>query len=131
VSIVIFTGVFVVFALFVFLMIVAISGFVFYHAFTTFNRTSRNMAQSAGGNRNVPGMDGKRRALDIISQKKAQQAGQKCQYCGATIDSTAELQTAGFTATIVTSGPASTENPHCHAPYANCVFDRSHAWRRL
>ena len=31
-------------------------------------------------------------------------------------------------AIIVTSGPASTESPHCHASYPGCIFDRSHAW---
>ncbi len=91
----IFSGIFAVIAIIVFLMILGTSGFVFYRVFKTLNRAARHPGQTAGHAGSESGTDGKRRALDIIGKNPAHQPAHKCQACGATIDSTAELSADG------------------------------------
>ena len=73
------------------LFIVAVAGFVFFNGFRTLKRGSR----IAGQSRADTGAVGKRRALDIVSQRPPHAAAVKCGNCGATVDSTAELSAAG------------------------------------
>ncbi|HQX54055.1 MAG TPA: hypothetical protein PLY87_29475 [Planctomycetaceae bacterium] len=94
-NIAIFSGIFAVIAIIAFLMILGASGFVFYNVLSTSNRAARNAGQTAGHGSGAPDSDRKRRALDIIGKKPAHQPAHKCQACGATIDSTAELSADG------------------------------------
>ena len=73
------------------LFILAVAGFVFFTVFRTLTRGSRTDGQQ----QDAPGADGKRRALDIVSQRSPHAAAVKCGNCGATVDSTAELSADG------------------------------------
>jgi hypothetical protein len=73
------------------LFFVAVAGFVFFNVFRTLKRGSRTSAQ----NRSEAGTEGRRRALEIVSQRPPHAAAFKCGNCGATVDSTAELSADG------------------------------------
>ena len=73
------------------LFIVAVGGFVLFNVFRTLKRGPRNAGQPQGES----GAVGKRRALDIVSQRPPHAAAVKCGNCGATVDSTAELSAEG------------------------------------
>ena len=90
-----FSGIFLFIAGFACLMIVGTSGFVFYNVFKNINRPAPDPELNSSRNHNEPGLEAKRRALQIIAQKSTHQPAQKCQYCAATIDSTAELSADG------------------------------------
>lgn len=67
------------------------AGFVFFSVFSMLKRGSR----TPGQNRSESGADGRRRALEIVSQRPPHAAAFKCGNCGATVDSTAELSADG------------------------------------
>ena len=73
------------------LFIVAVAGFVFFNVF----RTLKGGSRTPGQNRSESGADGRRRALEIVSQRPPHAAAFKCGNCGATVDSTAELSADG------------------------------------
>ncbi|MBC7964557.1 MAG: hypothetical protein H7Z17_01430 [Fuerstia sp.] len=79
--------IFVVAALF----ILAVGGFIVFVFFKTMLGGSRD----AVDNRGESGADGRRRALEIVSQRPPHAAAIKCGNCGATVDSTAELSPDG------------------------------------
>ena len=73
------------------LFIVAVAGFVLFNVF----RTLKGGSRTPGQNRSESGVDGRRRALEIVSQRPPHAAAFKCGNCGATVDSTAELSADG------------------------------------
>ena len=75
----------------VFLATLGTSGFVFFDAFRTLRRASRDTDRV----QIEWGADRKRRVLDIVSQRLPHAAAYKCGKCGATVDSTAELSAGG------------------------------------
>lgn len=88
-----FSGIFAVASALALLMILATAGFILYHFFDKSRQAKRSAMQNS--HRSASGTDGKRRALDIIAEKKSHQSAHKCHKCGATIDSTAELSADG------------------------------------
>lgn len=73
------------------LFILAVAGFMIFNVCKVGKRGSRNPGQHQVG----AGADGRRRALDIVSQRPPHDAAFKCGNCGATVDSTAELSADG------------------------------------
>ena len=92
-----FNTVFIAVAVFIglmFLLTLGTSGFVFFNVFRNFNRTMKN-TEPSDGNAGRDKSDGRRRALDALSQLPPGSAAGKCRSCGATVDSTAELSPDG------------------------------------
>ena len=73
------------------LFILAVGGFIVFVFFKTMLGGSREAVE----NRSESGTDGRRRALEIVSQRPLNAAAIKCGKCGATVDSTAELSPDG------------------------------------
>jgi CBS domain containing-hemolysin-like protein len=85
------TSLFALILIIAMVFILAVAGFVFVNVFKTFTRGSRTEGQHQGES----GANGKRRALEIVSQRQPHAAAVKCGKCGATVDSTAELSADG------------------------------------
>ena len=86
-----FSSLFVIVFVIALLFILAAGGFIVFVFFKLLRRGSRE----AVDNRGESGADGKRRALEIVSQRPPHAAAIKCGKCGATVDSTAELSADG------------------------------------
>lgn len=92
-----FSTLFILAAVFIglmFLVTLGTSGFVFFNVFRNFNRAMKN-TEPQDDNTGRDGSDGKRRAMDALSQLPAGSSAGKCRSCGATVDSTAELSPDG------------------------------------
>lgn len=83
--------VFIIIFVIALLFILAVGGFVVFNVFRTMSGTSRSFVQHQGES----GLEGKRSALEIVSQRPPHAAAIKCGKCGATVDSTAELSADG------------------------------------
>lgn len=83
--------VFIIIFVIALLFILAVGGFVVFNVFRTMSGTSRSIVQHQGES----GLDGKRRALEIVAKRPPHDAAIKCGKCGATVDSTAELSADG------------------------------------
>ena len=87
----VFSIFFVLMSLVAGLVILAVAGFVVFTVSQKMNRTAGN----TGANGSEAAIEGRRRALDIVSQRPGNIPAHKCGKCGATVDSTAELSAAG------------------------------------
>ncbi|MDA1232114.1 MAG: hypothetical protein O2856_15175 [Planctomycetota bacterium] len=73
------------------LLIVAVSGLIIFRVFGI----SKGASHDTSVVQKEPRADGKRRAIEIVSQQPPHAEAYKCLNCGATVDSTAEISAEG------------------------------------
>lgn len=82
-----------------FLMILGISGIMFFNVSRFFNRTVQQIEnenrRAESANSETSHAEKRRRALEIVANQPEGTPAHKCRGCGATVDSTAELSADG------------------------------------